>query len=109
MYDPTKDARLTKLPRWAQDEVKRLAANVEFYRKQAFQACSVEAKGTDTFIDNYDDSEVRGLPRGTSVSFRVKDTLIRVRVEDGVLDVNASCDMILVRPWACNKVTIERP
>jgi hypothetical protein len=98
---------VTKLPKWAQQRITTLQANEEYWRRKALEAASA-GDGTNTTIYNYhrDGEEVLGLPNNTTIRFKVGKARINVRVDGDKLDVRSDGDPLLVKPWACNAVTV---
>lgn len=97
---------VTKLPKWAQQRIATLEANVEYQMRQAYEATTPGA--SDTYVDNLGpESELRGLPVGARIRFHVGKTRYSVYVQDGELHVRSDGDPLRIKPWACNSITIK--
>ena len=100
---------VTKLPKWAQQEIERLERDVEHFQA----TLSVGPDDSNTFADPYS-SAPRPLGHGTTIEFVMTDgTRIRVRAERNSvsgaydrIDVNGG-DTIAVLPRAANSVEIQ--
>ena len=96
----------TRLPKWAQQRIATLEANVAHYKRKAFEAASADPTDTDTTIETWGDAPL-GLPRGTAIRFKLGRARITVRIDGDKLDVRSDGDPLNVRPWACNAVTVK--
>ena len=104
------EAREARLPAWARQELRILRRDRDFYRdeRNALASNAYGPEDTDTKAAPYSETPVN-LPKGASVEFRLGDDhheVIRVRVRDGVLDVNANGGL-LVLPKATNHVDLK--
>jgi hypothetical protein len=103
--------RRDRLPRWAQDELTRLALNVEYWRNRAYEARGEHGQATDTLIDDY--PVLRGLPNGTRIRFNVTPEfhiiayVTRRPGGAGELTVHGSGPFAIL-PAASNAVTLVR-
>lgn len=100
---------LSKLPRWASDEIRRLEADARKHEREAAAMGSPEAR----IVANPYDPAAIGLDERTTVRFKFANSngfvpeegFIDVSIRDGVLKVNAS-DILMVQPWASNDLHI---
>lgn len=97
---------ITKLPKWAQSEIKRLNNNVESLSARL----AAGPEDSDTFADPYAETP-RPLGQGTTVEFRLSDgdawgNRIRVRAKKGALYVLGG-DGIAVFPQSSNTLVIK--
>lgn len=102
-----KDHDVSKLPKWARQEIERLTRDVEHLSAKL----SAGPENSNTFADPYSDSK-RPLGLDTAVEFVLdqkrwdgRGSRIRVALQDGVLNVNGD-DQLLVMPRAANTLLI---
>ncbi len=67
----------TRLPKWAQTELRRLRGNLQSLEREVMQ---VETGDTDTWIE--EGLEQRALPRGSRVRFDLEDSHITANLKD---------------------------
>ncbi|WVX87914.1 hypothetical protein SEA_BERRIE_63 [Arthrobacter phage Berrie] len=104
------EAREARLPAWARQELALLRRDRDFYRdeRNALASNAYGPEDSNTKAAPYTETPIN-LPNGASVEFRLGDdhwNVIRVRVRDGVLDVNANGGL-LVLPKATNHVDLK--
>ena len=95
---------VTKLPKWAQQEIGRLERDLEDARRRLSEG----PMDSNTFADPYSESP-RPLGRDTLIEFRAGETFgerFRVYLRDGVLEVGGG-DGVAVLPRASNVVEIK--
>lgn len=100
-----RDNDITKLPKWAQNEISRLNANVEYFKEQVR---STEHEDTDTRIRHWEEPN-QHLPNGARVEFKDKDgEWITVYVDsDGRVQVmSGSSHYLAVYPRSANGVQL---
>lgn len=101
---------LSKLPRWAADEIRRLESNLKAAEEKA---AALSTPGSRIVVDPYSDNPI-GLTDRSTVRFRYENSngfvtvegWIDVSIRNGVLDVNAS-DTLLVSPSASNHLALS--
>lgn len=94
----------TKLPKWAQDKIRTLEANLERANRLLSEVRN-EAETNTTMIDFGADKEF-GLFNNARVRFKFSpNRYIDCRVHDGKLDVCGICPLT-IEPSASNRVTI---
>lgn len=102
---------LSKLPRWAADELRRLEADLKSAEKKV--AAMSAPEGSRIVVDPYSNNQV-GLVERAIIRFKFDNSngfidvegWIDVSIRDGVLKINAS-DSILVHPSATNDLAIS--
>ena len=101
---------IARLPKWAQSEIRRLRADVDFLTRKL----KVGPEDSNTFADPYASYARRPLGKGPTIEFQLRDGSIRARVEHDpndvpYLDVNGS-NNLAVFPWAANalRIRVER-
>ncbi|AYN57784.1 hypothetical protein PBI_DRMANHATTAN_66 [Arthrobacter phage DrManhattan] len=103
-------AREQKLPVWAQKELRHLRRSLEAATRE-LNDHRLHAYGepfSNTKADPYGDVPIN-LKNGESVEFRLGHDyheVVRVRVRDGVLDVNANGGLVVL-PKATNHVDLK--
>ncbi|UIW13547.1 hypothetical protein PQD80_gp63 [Arthrobacter phage Lizalica] len=103
-------AREQKLPQWAQKELRSLRAALEHTTRELndHRLNSYGSPFSNTKADPYGDVPIN-LKNGESIEFSLgpgHHEVIRVRVRDGVLDVNANGGLVVL-PKASNHVDLE--
>ncbi|QGZ17363.1 hypothetical protein SEA_POWERPUFF_65 [Arthrobacter phage Powerpuff] len=103
-------AREEKLPKWARDELHHLRRTLEATTRE-LNDHRLHAYGppfSNTKADPYGDVPLN-LKNGESIEFRLGTgyhEVIRVRIRDGVLDVNANGGLVVL-PKASNHVDLK--
>jgi hypothetical protein len=92
----------SKLPKWAQNELAKLRANAEHYKKEAWSATTPGV--SNTFLETYGDSNNLGLPPDSHIGFRLGNNRLVCRITPEGLRVG---NAILVSPAAANLVYIK--
>ncbi|WNO26078.1 hypothetical protein SEA_WILDWEST_59 [Arthrobacter phage Wildwest] len=103
-------AREQKLPKWARDELRHLRRTLEATTRELndHRLNSYGPPFSNTKADPYGDVPIN-LKNGESVEFRLgpgHHEVIRVRVRDGVLDVNANGGLVAL-PKATNHFDLK--
>lgn len=104
---------VSKLPGWARHEIERLRSDVESWRSRAVAAASVDAAGTDTYIERIGEGAERvktGLPPGTVVYFKLPDgeeVSVCVDRHGRGAYVNSPTGRVFVSPAASNAVYVS--
>lgn len=109
MSDPMMDAKIKKLPEWAQNWIAKLTSDRDAAQQALHAAMGPNAERTDTAI--CDDVPVfgalHGLPPGSTVRFRVMGHEVDARVHDGALRLQCTNGRLVVLPEVTNAITIE--
>lgn len=97
---------VTKLPKWAQDEIARLTGNVAYWKQKA----EAGPENADTFVDSHFDSPGKPLGQSPRISFRLdpedwQETIEVYREGDGVVVRSPLC--INVQPQSGNVCRVE--
>ena len=101
------DEQFARLPKYAQQEIERLRANVEYCQEQLNQ-CSVSGN-TDTAIRKFGHDDIQ-LPRGSRIVFgdiETVDRRIEVHWEREQLVVRGGAIAIEVLPRSSNLVFVR--
>jgi hypothetical protein len=103
-------AREGKLPKWARDELHRLRRNLDTTTRELndHRLNSYGTPFSNTKADPYGDVPIN-LKNNETVEFHLgprHEEVIRVRVRDGVLDVNANGGLIAL-PKATNHFDLK--
>ena len=107
MPDRTEDSRMTKLPKWAQAEIRRLTAGLKYTNEIVM---AMGEKDGDVVINAFSE-EAFSMPARTYIRFTVEGGRISVGIRDGgVLDINADGGTLIILPRAANSayVKVER-
>lgn len=102
MARPERD--ISKLPKWAQNEIERLQHNLD----SAHKRLAAGPEDSDTFADPYYDTP-RPLGCGTAIEFRVGpdwNQKFQARLIGEKLQIHGG-DTIVVLPHASNVVSLE--
>lgn len=95
--------RLDKLPKWAQDEIKRLARDLNVANDTI---ASFDAKDSViTWRQGLQDKH--GLPKHAVVDFHIGGNIITASLSKDVLRVSSSSSSISVLPSASNSVYVK--
>mgnify|MGYP001562753272 CR=1 FL=1 len=101
-------ARMRKLPRWAQVEIKRLRANAAQHKAQQE---AIHHGTTDTFLvvlaDDGRGMVNRGLPPHSCILYGAERNGIEGRYKDGTLRLNALHSQLSIHPVSSNCVEIK--
>lgn len=90
----------SKLPRWAQNEIQRLTANLEWAERRL----NAGPDNSDTFADPYSENAVRPLGKGTVIQFGTDlGQRLRAHYERGLLVVSAD-EVLTILPRASNSI-----
>ena len=101
---------ITKLPKWAQNEIHRLAANAEHYKKAAMEMDIGESNVYQRDYGGFPDNDRRAMKRDSHILFVTENAEFDVGFRDGVLEVTSTgrlSDRLIVRPISSNVVAIE--
>ena len=95
---------ITKLPKWARDEINNLRHNLE--QREATIADLSKAKDAETAAVSWDNLHSRGaLPDRAKVRFKTPEGHIDVSLRDGCLRIEG-WRQIVVAPFTANVVKI---
>jgi hypothetical protein len=99
---------ITKLPRWAQDEIERLTREALSWKGQALAASSAGGGMTDTVLRRRPEPD-RGLPMGATVAFKGISGEVEVRMEcgGGRVELRAPNGSLVVEPFTSNVVVVS--
>ncbi|WP_328546766.1 hypothetical protein [Streptomyces platensis] len=101
------DARESRLPKWAQEELRRLRQSLAVERKRAAELRG-EVGETNVHVQNYG-SDDQPLPSGASVKFHldpeVWNQYITVRVESGQLWLHGGGSLV-IHPHVSNALWV---
>ena len=92
---------IAKLPKWAQDVITRLERNLERANKKINEI--YEQEETNTQVE--EGFKRLNLPNGSSIVFSIGDQQVRVRIDQGNLNINGS-RAFQIQPLASNNVDI---
>ena len=98
-------SQMDKLPKWAQNEITKLTANVSFWKgKYKVAVGETEPKPGHPFIDTFDDGKIF-LPenRFTYPSFDIEISILGSRLE--VSSTNGK--PVTINPLASNSFTVK--
>lgn len=99
-----------RLPKWAQDRISQLEADVEYWKRLA----TAGPEDSDTFVRHYADDD-KPLGAGQRISFRWTDgrgewpgfTEIEAYIDGDHLTVRASNGGLYVQPSASNSIRVR--
>ena len=101
---PVRD--VTKLPKWAQNEISRLTADLKHYKDAA-----MEMETGDTNVFQQDILDRRPMKRDSSIIFVTDDTEFQIGFRSGELQVmtlgRGKKDRLAVRPQSSNVIVLE--
>ncbi len=99
---------ISKLPKWAEQEINSLRANVEYW-KGMVTSCEKGETNIYAEVAHVGEAAPIYLPDRTSIYFRFgKHSHINVWMRDGWITVNGSIGSgILVKPDASNQIMIR--
>ncbi len=100
------DPRIAKLPKWAQVDMKRLAANADHWKQAA-----MEMETGDTNVFQQDLMDRRPMKRDSTIIFVTDDTEFEIGFRSGELQVmtlgHGKKDRLAVRPQSSNVIVLE--
>lgn len=101
----------SKLPKWAQEEMKDLEANLATLEARMREVFSDFGDGTNTVVHgNYGESDI-GLPNNAQVSYLLGDHEIRAGVRRGIyedhLEIYSTSGPIVIEPQVANVVHVR--
>jgi len=100
---------ISKLPKWAEQEILLLTSNLEYYKNKAKEIKG--EKKTDTYLSQ-GINEPLPLPNNSHVIFVINSSRsittqqIQVRVVDNGIEISG-CDRLVIKPHASNTCRIE--
>ena len=101
---PVRD--VTKLPKWAQQEISRLTANEKYWQNKA-----MEMETGDTNVFQQDLMDRRPMMRDSTIIFVTDDTEFQIGFRGGELQVmtlgSKGKDRLAVRPQSSNVIVLE--
>lgn len=100
---------MSKLPKWVQAEIKRLKADIEYYKQKAYQASGKEE--TNVFI--LEGTDVIPLPKDSRIMFKVNsDDRIYEQIEVHIVGEETievrSAKCLKIIPRVSNSIYVER-
>lgn len=104
-HQVAKAIRISKLPQWAQQEIKRLENSVEHWKAQA----TAGPEGSNTFIRRYGNKMDTPLGSSPIVRFQLGEgwhEAVEVQIEKGFVHVRGS-DGITIWPSAANCIDVR--
>ena len=90
------EARLTKLPRWAQQYIRKLQKDVAWYKEQLRQLDTASSPLTWEVITG--DSTIHGIPERATITFALPDGEIDFRLRDEQIHVSAQARKLIIEP-----------
>ena len=99
------EARLTKLPKWAQQYIQKLQKDTEWYKEQLRQVDTADSPLTwEVFSGN---SETHGIPERATIIFVLPNGKIDFTLRKDEIRVSAHSGSLLVEPVATNSIKLS--
>lgn len=90
------ETRLTKLPKWAQQYIRKLQKDTARYKEQLRQLDATNSPLAWEAITG--DSTIHGIPERATITFALPDGEIDFRLRDEQIHVSAQAGKLIIEP-----------
>jgi hypothetical protein len=98
---------ITKLPKWAQQEIERLENSVEYHKGRLAESIPQGEGASDTIVYMGYGEEHVGLPNGTPIRFQTGDGVVEARVKGDTVEIHTVGGSIGIFPHVSNVVGVK--
>lgn len=98
---------VTKLPKWAQQEIEQLSGSVEHHKRRLRESIPQGEGASDTIVYMGYGEEHVGLPNGTPIRFQTDAGVVEVRAKGDHVEIHANGGSIALFPHVSNVVKVK--
>ncbi|AXC36325.1 hypothetical protein SEA_FORK_99 [Microbacterium phage Fork] len=98
---------VTKLPKWARQEIEGLESTVEYHKRRLRESIPQGEGASDTIVHMGYGEEHVGLPNGTPIRFRTEAGVVEVRVRGDRVEIHSVGGPLAILPQVTNEVHVK--